>query len=127
MVGRKEPSKDAKLAACIRELLGIPWDHARLMTDEQVLSLVQWQHEPYYWGQNKDEPWIDEHWNLKPMSIMAHRQITARKDIPQIAKTKRISREQEEFRKRLLTPRDERPVRKSRFQSRPFQKRRKTT
>jgi hypothetical protein len=125
MASRKEPTLTAKLAACVRELLGIPWEHARLMTDDQVLSLVQWDHDPFYHSQHKHEPWVDEHWNLNPQPIRGHREKTAKVDVPQIAKTRRISTEQEAFRQRLLTPREERPVRKSRIQSRGFEKRKR--
>lgn len=122
-MSRKEPTLTAKLAACIRELLKIPYEHAKLMTDDQVLSLVQWNHIHYH-AQNKDEPWVDEHWNIEPLTIMAHRHRTAKIDVPQIAKTKRIRNEHEDFRRKLLTPRDERKPRQSRWGSRKFQNRR---
>lgn len=112
---RKEPTLKAKLAAALRELLGIPYEHAVLMTEDQVLSLVQWHHIHYH----RDSA-NDEHWNLDPLPIRAHRDRTAKIDIPQIAKTKRIAKAEEEFRARLLTPRDQRPPKKSRWGSRSF-------
>lgn len=121
-MGRKEPTLKAKLAAALRELFKIPYEHAKLMTDEQVLSLFQWQHIHYH-SQNRDEPWVDAHWNLEPLLIGDHKEITAKVDLPQIGKTRRITKAQEEFRQRLLTPRDQRPPKKRTIQSRGFQKR----
>lgn len=115
---RKEPTLTAKLAAAIRELFQIPHEHAKLMTDDQMLSLVQWHHIEYHAHDGSDE-----HWNLDPLTIRGHRARTAKIDVPQIAKTKRISKETEEFRQRLLMPRDQRPAKRSRMQSRPFPKR----
>lgn len=117
---RKEPTLTDKLAAALRELLGIPYEHAKLMTAEQILSLVEWHHIRYHADGNGVE-----HYNLDPLPIRAHRERTAKIDIPQIAKTKRITTAQAEFRKRLLTPRDERPTKQSRWGSRPFQNREK--
>jgi hypothetical protein len=115
---RKEPTLRDKLAAALRELGGIPFDHAKLMTADQIISLFQFNHVLYH-----AQDGSDEHWNLEPMFIRAHRKITAERDVPQIAKTRRISTEHEAFRKRMLTPRDERPPKRSRFGSRPFPKR----
>lgn len=123
-MSRKEPTLTAKLAAVIRQLLGIPFDHARLMTDDQVISLVQFNHILYHTDM-KDDPDCDAHWNLEAMTIMAHRERTAKIDVPQIAKTRRISKAHIEFRERLLAPRDQREAKKSRWGSRPFPKRRK--
>jgi hypothetical protein len=123
-MSRKEPTITAKLAAVVRQLLGIPFDHARLMTDDQVISLVQFNHILYH-ADMKDNPECDAHWNLEALTIMAHRERTRKIDVPQIAKTKRISAEHEAFRQRLLTPRDERPPKRSKWGSRPFPKRSK--
>lgn len=117
---RKEPTLTDKLAAALRELLGIPYEHAVQMTAEQIISLVQWHHIHYH----RDSA-NDEHWNLDPLPIRAHKERTAKIDLPQIGKTKRLTKAHEEFRRTILTPRDERPVKKSRWGSRQFQKRRK--
>lgn len=117
---RKEPTLKDKLAAALREIAQIPMDHARLMTADQMLSLFQFHHILYH-----TDSGIDEHWNLEPMLIRPHRERTAKIDVPQIARTRRISATEEEFRRRMLTPRDERPVKRSRIPSRPFPKRRK--
>ena len=119
-MSRKDPTLTAKLAAALRELLQIPHEHAKLMTEDQIISLVQWHHIEYHaTGGTVD------HWNLDPLTIRGHRARTAKIDVPQIAKTRRISKSEEEFRQRLLTPRDERPPKRSKWGSRPFQQRRK--
>lgn len=124
-MSRKEPTLRDKLAATLRELLEIPYEHAKLMSADQIISLVQFDHIRHH-ALFKHEPWVDEHWNLDPLLIGGHKIKTRTIDVPQIAKTKRISTEQEAFRKRLLTPRDEREPKKSRLQSRnTFQRREK--
>lgn len=120
MAKRAHVNLKTKLAAALRELARIPVDHAQLMTADQLISLFQWDHNLYHVHDGGDE-----HYNLTPMMIASHREKTAKIDVPQIAKTRRISREQEAFRQRLLTPREDRPVRKSRIQSRGFEKKRK--
>ncbi len=117
---RKEPTLKDRLAAALREIAGIPMDHARLMSAEQIISLFQFHHIEYHATDGSDE-----HWNLDPLLIAPHRKRTAEIDIPQIAKTRRLSAKQEEFCKRMLTPRDERPPRQSRWGKRPFAKRSK--
>jgi len=112
---RKEPTLRAKLAAAIRELFKIPHEHAKLMTEDQILSLVEWHHIVYH-----TDTADDSHHNLEPMLIKAHKERTAKIDVPQIAKTRRISKQHEEFQRRLLTPRDERPPKKSRWPKRKF-------
>jgi hypothetical protein len=44
----------------------------------------------------------DAHWNLTPRAVEKHRQKTAKRDIPQIAKTKRLEQAQEDFRRKVL-------------------------
>jgi hypothetical protein len=119
-LNRKEPTLTAKLAAAIRELFQIPHEHAKLMTDDQVLSLVQWHHIEYHATGGSDE-----HWNLDPLTIKGHKARTAKIDVPQIAKTKRLTAAQEEFRRTMTTPRDERPPKQSRWGKRPFNRSKK--
>ena len=132
--GRKDPSLKIKLAAallqmkrCERTLAGerwtliIPHEEAKTMTADEIIARFQFDHYPiYHTDGGPDEPW-----NLTPTPTPEHREKTAKIDIPQIAKTKRLTREHEEFRARMLTPRDERPARTSRLQSRPFPRRNK--
>lgn len=117
---RHHISDKTKLAAALRELAQIPHAHAKLMTADDLISLFQWHHIEYHADSANDA-----HYNLDPLLIKAHRERTAKIDIPQIAKTKRITKDQAAFRARILTPRDQRPPKQSRWGSRPFQKRKK--
>jgi hypothetical protein len=98
---RKDIGLKTKLAAAVRELLRIPMDHARLMTEDQMLSLVQWDHiilhTPPYNG-------TDDHWNIDPLSIMKHRAKTATVDVPRIAKGRRLADAEQSHRARMLLP-----------------------
>lgn len=118
---RKHVGLKTKLAAALRELAKIPMDHACQMTADQVIGLFEFNH-TLYWVDNKHEPWVDEHWNIEPLLIRAHRERTAKIDVPQIAKTKRISRAHQDFVQRLLAPRDEREPRRSKWPKRKMRK-----
>ena len=96
---------------------------AKALSEDQILSLFHWEHGVVPHAEGGE----DVHYNLEPMLIAPHRKKTATVDVPGIAKRKRVAKAHEEFRQRLLTPRDERPPKQSRWGSRPFQKRRKTT
>lgn len=117
---RKHIGLKTKLAAALRELAGIPYDHAKLMSEDHIISLFHFDHTIYH-----SQDGADAHYNLTPMLIEAHRVKTRTVDVPQIAKTKRISKKQEEFRALMLTPRDQRPPKKSRWPSRPFNHKRR--
>lgn len=119
-----------KLAAALRCQLvevdgklvpAIPYEDAKKMTDEQVISLFQFDH-----GIQEGIGGPTVHWNLTPRFIGDHRRKTAKLDIPQIHKTKRLTEAHEAFQARVLaksspdaTP-DEHPKRKSKIPSRPF-------
>lgn len=95
----------------------ISYEESKGMTPEQIISRFEFQHYPIPHSQGGP----DHHSNLMPMEKVEHRRVTAKVDIPQIAKTKRVSAKEEEFRRKILTPRDERPAKKSRWGSRKFQ------
>ena len=101
----------------------IPFEEARQMSVEQILSLFHFDHYPV----RKAEGGPDEPWNLTPRFIPAHRQKTAKKDQPEIAKNKRISEAHEEFRQRILakTTSEDQPLAKfkRKWPSRSFPKR----
>ncbi len=131
MAERKHISLKVKLAAallqmkrCERTLTGerwtlvIPHEEAKTLTPDQIIARFHFDHYPIPHAQ--DGP--DEPWNLTPAPIAGHQEKTAKVDIPQIAKTKRISKDHEEFRRRMLTPRDERTPKQSRWGKRPFQR-----
>jgi len=79
-----------KAAALAAAALGIPYDHRKEMTAEQVLSLLHFDHDPIPHAHGGS----DEHFNLTPLPIMAHRKKTAERDVPQVAKTKRIAKKE---------------------------------
>lgn len=98
----------------------ISHEAAKKMTVDQILSSVEWHHAPI----PKAEDGPDEPWNLVPIPKAKHREITAKFDIPRIAKNKRITKDQEEHRRRMLAKEPGKSARpKSRWASRPFPKR----
>lgn len=94
---------------------------ARELSEDQILSLFQWDHSVTPHAEGGE----DVHWNLEPKLIVPHRIKTKTIDVPGIAKRKRVAKKEAEFRERILTPRDQRPPKKSRWGSRPFPKRKK--
>lgn len=96
----------------------IPWDDSKLMTAAQIASLFQFDHYPI----RHEAGGPAEPWNLVPRLIAAHRVKTAKIDIPEAGKIKRVSREQEEFRARMLKPRDQREQKRSKWPKRPMRK-----
>jgi hypothetical protein len=110
---------EEELACALVHLLGIPREHAKLMTAGQVRSLVEFDHIVHHaiGGEHV-------HHNLTPRQILDHREKTHKIDRPQIRKTQRLSAEQEAFRKRLERKTDPTVAQEiqppSRFQSRPL-------
>lgn len=88
MAGRGHIRMIEIAAALAAEKLRIPHEHRVLMTAEQVMSLVHPDHDPVPHAHGGP----DLHFNLTIRPIMEHRRKTAEKDIPQIAKTRRIQR-----------------------------------
>jgi hypothetical protein len=86
-----------KLAAALANHF-IPHEDAKRMTEDQVLSLFQWHHCPFPVAAEGG----DQFWNLMPVLIVRHRTITAEVDAKVNAKHRRITKQQEEFRRRLL-------------------------
>ncbi len=97
----------------------IPREDAKTMSADQVLSAFEFDHvELHALGGS------DHHSNLYPRPRPEHRE-KSRKDTSAVAKVKRLSREQEDFRARLLAkgePSEPAPPRRSkrRIPSRPF-------
>jgi hypothetical protein len=97
----------------------IPYEDAKLMTDDQIISLFHFDHGILH---AHDGP--DEAWNLTPRPIIEHRVKTATKDVPAIAKGRNITKREEEFRRRILAKdAGESVERKTRWPKRPFPKR----
>lgn len=105
----------------------IPREEAKRMSPEAVLSRFHFDH-----VERKALGGTDDFWNLQPLPVDEHRTKTAKIDVPAIAKVKRLSREEEEFRARLLAKADGTEPRpsarqKKRIPSRPFQRKKKET
>jgi hypothetical protein len=93
---RPHVSLTTKLAAVLAELQylrGDPfaWPQLKAMTDAQLCSLYQWDHGVYHaWDGSKPH-----FTNLTPRLILAHREKTAKRDIPTIAKVRRAEKKRE--------------------------------
>lgn len=94
MSARDHINLSTVLAAAIRELLGIPYEHAKLMSAEQMISLVHRDHFPIRrddglkLGMSVEE--VDHHSNIHLRSIIEHREKTATVDAPAIAKIRDV-------------------------------------
>lgn len=109
---RKHIGFKTKLAAAIGALF-FTYDERKELSEDQILSLVQWDHDPIPHAAPYNGP--DTHDNLVPSLIIPHRVKTATKDVPAMAKGRRIAAAEAEFRARILAPRDERPPKKTTF------------
>jgi hypothetical protein len=76
----------------------IDYASARLMTEDQILSIFQWDHYPTPVNQGGK----DVHHNLVPRPILEHRTKSARIDKPAFNKSLRLSEAQEETRRKML-------------------------
>lgn len=112
---RKRLSLKTQLASALRELFQIPYDDAKQMTADQIISLVQFDH-----GILHAVRPIDEHWNITPRLIQEHRRKST-KDTGTVAKVRRLTASQEEFRRRVLAREcGEKRAPKQTIPSRPF-------
>src|SRR5262245_61355569 len=126
MTHRSHISLKTKLAAALCQMLRddgagklvpvIPYEDAKLMTADQVLSLFHFDHYPI----RRDDNGPDEHWNLVPRPILEHRKKTAEVDRPQMAKADRIRVADAQ---RRLLPKGSAAPKRGRWPSRPFPKR----
>jgi hypothetical protein len=129
MPPRKAIPLKTKLAAALRNRLIekdgklVPYEQLKRMTDDDVISKFEFDHDVHFAIGG-----TCQHWNLTPRLKAEHRQKTAKQDIPQIAKTKRLEKATEEFRRKLLaksgaetaeTDKKRKPT--SKIQSRGFQ------
>jgi hypothetical protein len=72
-------------------------EQAKKMTEAEIEALFEYDHNIHHAIGG-----ACQHWNLTPRLKAEHRQKTAKQDIPQIAKTKRLEKATEEFRRKLL-------------------------
>lgn len=86
----------------------IAYEHAKVMTEDQVISLFHRDHYPI----RKVDGGPDVHWNLVHRFKGEHRKKTSEVDVPEIRKADRLSAEQVEFRRRMLMPAPERKEQK---------------
>lgn len=104
---RKNPNLSEKLAAALLMIFDIPREHAKAMSTEQILSLVQFDHDPVHFSIARDLGWTPDQYNhpsnLTARLLMDHAEKTNKRDKPAIAKSKRLTHAQEEFRRRMLT------------------------
>lgn len=103
---RKQPTARETLAAAILQLFEIPHEHAKLMTTDQIISLINRDHYPVAWNIGRDLGWSAEELN-HPSNIVlrlipAHRVKSADVDTPEAAKTDRISEQHAAFQQRML-------------------------
>lgn len=108
----------SRLAAALLARGEIPYLDAQRMTAEQLNSLYNFHHNIRH-----AEDGGDHFSNLEPMLIAPHRERTRKIDVPAIAKSKRIAKAHEEFRRRLLAKGQSTPP-PSRWPRRKMQKRR---
>lgn len=109
MAGRKHINLKTKLAAALRELFEIPHADAKCMTETQIISLAQFDHNILH-GIEK----VDEHWNLTPRLIAPHRE-KSKKDAGIVAKARRIDEKWKPFMAALAAGQKPARERRSRF------------
>lgn len=121
MSRRAHISDRTRLAAALRELGAIPYEHAKLIHEDQIISLFEFDHGILHGV----EP-IDDHWNLTPRFRVQVREKN-RRDTSTVAKVKRLERAIVEAQARLLAkatgdPPPEPRRRKAKIKSRGFPK-----
>lgn len=108
---RKDPTLREITAAAVAQLFDIPREHVKLMSARQILSLINIDHDPVPFATARDLGWTPEQYNhpsnLTLRLTFDHKEKSAKRDTPQIAKSKRIADATEQFRRRLLAPKGE--------------------
>lgn len=85
MSDRRSPNLETKLASALLMLGDVPFEHAQMMTADQICSLYQFDH-----GRRHAEDGPLVFWNLTPRLIAAHRQKSAKIDAPEMARNRDI-------------------------------------
>lgn len=88
MSKRKHISVTTKLASALLMLNDIPYEDSKSMSAAQIVALYQFDHHPI----RHENGGPDEPWNLQPRLVGTHREKTAKIDIPQSAKARRIDK-----------------------------------
>lgn len=107
MPPRKGISMKTKLCAALCQMMEpdeaggwrrvIPHKDAKRMTEDEILARFEFDHNVHF-----SIGGAEQHWNLTPLPREVHAVKTAKQDVPQIAKTKRLEKATEEFRRKLL-------------------------
>lgn len=85
-MNRKSISWKTHYAAALLALRQVPYEDAKRMTEDQMISLYHLDHNILH---STEDPNRDLFWNLTPMLIGAHREKT-KKDAKIIAKSRRV-------------------------------------
>lgn len=83
---RKHIPLQTQLAAALIQILAIPHEHAKAMSAKQIISLANLDHHPI----RHEAGGVDEPWNLQWLSIMEHREKTAKVDVPEAERARRL-------------------------------------
>ena len=113
---RKHITLKTKLASTLKALGHVPHDDCKQMTEDQFISLFQYDHNVLHTHDGGDE-----YWNLTPMLIVAHR-VKTKTDAGVIAKVRKLTKAQEETRRILLKPTAHKRERSSRWPKRPMRR-----
>lgn len=96
MTARAHIADKTKLASALLALGLIDYEHAKEMGRDNFISLFQFDH-----GILHAIEINDEFWNLTPRLIAPHRE-KSRKDTSIVAKVRRLTKEQEDFQRKVL-------------------------
>ena len=132
---KRTPPRDRQIAAALvaRYVLKLSHEETKAMTVAEIMARVQTDHDPVPASIAQDLGWTPAQYNhpsnLTVRKVAEHKHKTDTKDIPQIAKSRRIAKKQEAFRANLLAvktgadlPVAPTPRPKAQIKSRGFQK-----
>jgi len=72
----------------------VPYEKSKTVDDDYIIAQWHWDHYPHRHGDGGPS----QAWNLVPIPALEHRAKTAKVDVPQMAKSKRIRAEEEAHR-----------------------------
>ena len=106
-MNRTDPNLNQKLACAVLQLMDIPHEHAKLMTTEQILSLVHCDHYPVAVSVAVPIGWTPEQYNhpsnLRMVVVSVNLEKGRKVETPQAAKSKRIIEEHKFVVRKRLT------------------------
>lgn len=102
---RRRANLRETLASLIAAHFGLPREHVKSMTVDQIISLIEVDHDPVHFAIGRDLGWspdqIHHPSNLTVRLIRDHREKTP-EDVRIIKKVDRVSKAHEKFRSRML-------------------------